>query len=101
MTSSAGTLTGEDRVFVRLPATTHAAAAIVQEMRKPVHESWLLGVCATSEIQTGAGGRSETQTSAVNPPITAASSSAARRGTTPNRTPSPAAMCAAPVRYAQ
>ena len=68
-------------------ATTHAPAVIAQENRNSVHVGTLVGVAKI------AGG----QTRRVNTLSSSASSLAAKRGTIENRTPMPAAICAAPV----
>src|SRR5438552_5996065 len=72
-------------------ATTHAAEAIAHEMKNAVHGSRVFGAATIAGAQTRI----------VNTPIMAASVIAATSGKTENSTPSPAAICPAPVRYAQ
>src|SRR6266404_992746 len=72
-------------------ATAHAAAPKIHEMKNPVHASRVLGVLRIAPPQT----------SNVYSAICPASAHAATRGSTLNKTPSPLAICPAPVRYAQ
>ena len=69
-------------------ASTHAAAAIAQEIKNAVHGNRAFGVATIAGIHTRR----------VNRLSIAASVNAASRGRIDNSTPRPHAICPAPVR---